>query len=124
MDDRQENLDLLRSILEPLDYRVSTAGGVQEALKALRASPTDVHMGDGTGFDLVGAINDDPGLRGLPFIVTSATYLEADPRAEALGLNETNFLLAPIEPPTLVERINARLREGMKSRGASEVTSG
>jgi len=70
---------------------------------------TDVHMGDGTGFDLVKTVRNDPQLQGIPCLVISATYLDYDPRTEELGLDDTNFILRPIEPEALVAKIEACL---------------
>ncbi len=129
VDDRPQNLELLRCMLEPFGYKVVTATGVREGLtRAREIFPdlilTDVHMGDGTGFDLVKATQSDPALRGIAWIVTTATYLEMDPRAAALGLCETNFILWPIEPEALIARIEASLAGKPKGmRGQSGATA-
>jgi two-component system cell cycle response regulator len=119
VDDRQGNLDLARSMLEPFGFKVVTAGGVEEALACVRSNPpslilTDVHMGDGTGFDLVKTVRNDPQLRQIPCLVISATYLDYDPRTEELGLDDSNFILRPIEPLALVAKIEACLVERAK----------
>jgi two-component system, cell cycle response regulator len=115
VDDKLVNLDLSRSMLEPFGYTVVTAGGVQEALARLRGISvdlvlTDVHMADGTGFDLLRAMKADPKLQRIFCLVISATYLDIDPRAQELGVDDTNFILRPIEPLALVAKIES-LRE-------------
>jgi len=119
VDDRPANLDLARAMLKPFGFKVVTAGGVQEALACARRDPpalilTDVHMGDGNGFDLVRTVRTDPQLQHIPCLVISATYLDFDPRTEELGLDDSNFILRPIEPAALVAKIEACLARGSR----------
>jgi CheY-like chemotaxis protein len=123
VDDKSANLDLVSALLQPLSYRIITARGVDEAIARAREEQpdlilTDVHMGDGTGFDLIHAIEKDAALQPIPWIVTSATHLEMDARAVALDLNDSNFILQPWEPETFVTKIHNRLRVG-KGIGAA-----
>jgi CheY-like chemotaxis protein len=115
VDDKSANLDLISVLLQPLGYHVVIARGVEEALARARSDCpdlilTDVHMGDGTGFDLIYAIRKDAKLRLTPWLVTSATYLTMDVRAQELHLDESNFILQPWDPQTLVAKIRNRLR--------------
>ena len=114
VDDRSANLDLFNALLSPLAYRVITARGVKEALDRARGDHpdlilTDVHMGDGSGFDLIRELRADAALRKIPWLVTSATYLAMDVRAQEIGLDETNFILQPWEPEILLARIRERM---------------
>lgn len=119
VDDRLPNLDLICALLRPLGYRVLTAHSVEGAItRARRDEPhlvvTDVHMGDGTGFDLIRALQRDPTLQHIPWLVTSATYLSVDARAQELGLDDSNFILQPWEPHALVCKVRNRLRQNRK----------
>jgi two-component system, cell cycle response regulator len=129
VDDRPMNLELTRSMLEPFGYEVVTATGVHEALtRAREISPdlilTDVHMGDGSGFDLVKAMQADPALREIAWIAISATYLEMDPRAMDLGLNDANFVLRPIEPKALIAKIEACIADRAPKAGTLNENGG
>lgn len=120
VDDRAPNLELLRTLLTAVGYRVVTAGGVHEAVVcARRLKPdliiTDVHMGDGSGFDLIRQIQGDDTLRVMPWLVTSATYLALDFRAQEIGLDDSKFLLQPWEPQDLLARIDERLNQAGKA---------
>ena len=120
VDDKCANLDLISALLQPLGHRVITARGVKEALaRARKEAPdlilTDVHMGDGTGFDLIHAIQEDPALRHIPWLVTSATYLTMDARARAIHLDDSNFILQPWEPQKFSAKIRDRVRGGKGS---------
>ena len=115
VDDKSANLDLLIALLAPLGHHVITAMGVEEAIaRARKDNPdlllTDVHMGDGTGFDLIRAIQHDTALKHIPWLVTSATYLSLDARAKEIHLDDSNFVLQPWDPQALIGKIRKRLR--------------
>lgn len=129
VDDKSANLDLVSALLQPLGYRVITAGGVAEALaRARKDSPdlilTDVHMGDGTGFDLIHAIQEDATLRHIPWLVTSATYLTMDARAKDFHLDDSNFILQPWEPQKFIAKIRNRVRAGNDPSAARKAQAG
>lgn len=115
VDDKSANLDLISALLQPVGYRIITARGVAEALARIRCDRpnlvlTDVHMGDGTGFNLIREIQQDASLRHIPWLVTSATYLTMDCRAREFQLDDSNFILQPWEPHALVAKIRTRLQ--------------
>lgn len=114
VDDKPANLQLVAALLEPIGYRVIHAGGVEEGLAQAREKHpdliiTDVHMGDGSGFDLIRRLQLDPNLSEIPWLVTSATYLAMDDRAKQFNLNESNFILQPWDAQDLIARISNRL---------------
>ncbi len=121
VDDKSANLDLVIALLEPLGHHVITARGVEEAIaRARKDKPdlllTDVHMGDGTGFDLIRAIQRDTTLKHIPWLVTSATYLSMDARAKEIHLDDSNFILQPWDPKVLIGKIRKRLRSNENRR--------
>jgi two-component system cell cycle response regulator len=129
IDDKSANLDLISALLQPLGYRVITARGVEEALaRARKDGPdlilTDVHMGDGTGFDLIHAIQEDARLRHIPWLVTSATDLTMDARAKDLHLDASNFILQPWAPQNFVAKIRNRVRGGKGLSAARKAQAG
>jgi two-component system cell cycle response regulator len=129
VDDKSANLDLLIALLQPLGHRVITAHGVGEAIALARKDCpdlvlTDVHMGDGTGFDLIRAVQSDATLKHIPWLVTSATYLIMDARAEALHMDDSNFILQPWEPQSLIAKIRDRLRHEDRPGTASKAQAG
>jgi DNA-binding NtrC family response regulator len=74
VDDDPQILDLLRALLQELEFEVATVDGGRAALAAVAASPpdlliTDVVMPDMEGMQLLREINRT--LRGLPVIVMS-----------------------------------------------------
>ena len=128
VDDRSANLDLVTALLQPLGYRVITAGGVEEALACIRKEIpdlvlTDVHMGDGTGFDLIHHIRSDTALQHIPWLVTSATYLTMDVRAKDLSLDDSNFVLQPWSPQALTAKVRGLIQSG-KARSTATARAG
>jgi hypothetical protein len=67
-------------------------------------------MGDGTGFDLIRSLERDCRLSHIPWLVTSATYLSMDARANDFHLDDSNFILQPWDPQALIAKIGNRLR--------------
>lgn len=71
VDNQPINLTLARSIFEPFGYAVLLATNAQEALTvALQAVPdlilSDVHMGEGSGYDFIQAVKAHPQLKEIP----------------------------------------------------------
>ena len=110
LDDRYENLDLLRAILEPSGYKVVTASTVRTALAAARASHpdlilSDVYLQGETGHDLIRVVKADPELRSIPFLfISSATWPDRE-GAGALAEGAANYITRPIEPQLLLAHI-------------------
>ena len=80
VEDHEENRTLLKMLLEANGYRVTAAGDGLEALAAARRDPpdaivSDVLMPKMDGFALCRAWMQDAGLRAIPFIFYSATYV-------------------------------------------------
>lgn len=109
-DDTETNLSLMRSLLEPFGYRLTTAQGVAQARAELaKAVPDlivcDVHMADGTGYDLLAFVQGDPRLHQVPFVFLSSTALSKREESRALALGARRFITRPIEPGILLAAI-------------------
>ena len=113
-DDAETNLSLMRSLLEPFGYRLTTAQGVGEARAALANMVPDlivcdVHMADGTGYDLLAIVQEDPRLHEVPFVFLSSTALSKAEEARGLALGALRFITRPIEPMILLAAIEESL---------------
>jgi two-component system cell cycle response regulator len=113
IDDNPENLSLARGILEPYGYRVITAGGVSEAVTAATGMApdlilSDVHLGDGTGFDIWGGIRHIAHLKEVPFILISSSQPSREERLQA-SAQHIKIILRPIESALLLQEIESRL---------------
>ena len=115
VDDLAANLEVLQDVLEPFGYRVSTAGSMREAIDRARHEPpdliiADLHMPNGSGYDLLAEVQNDPALATIPFVFISATTQSQTERAQGLARGARKFLLRPIEPETLLAEIEECLR--------------
>ena len=102
VDDIEENLELLRILLEGHGYEVEQASNGSEAMaKALEKVPdmiiSDVLMPIMDGYALCSKWKADERLKRVPFIFYTATY--TDPRDEQLAINmgADAFIVKPIE---------------------------
>ena len=114
VDDLQAHLDLAVSLLGYSGFKVVTARGMREGLEqARRVTPdlimSDVCMADGSGYDFIGAIKNDPQLRSIPFIFLTSTAVNEKDRAKGLALGAAKYLFRPIEPQALLDEIKALL---------------
>ncbi len=121
VDNEPVNLDLKRSILEPLGYIVMTAHGMAEALELARRYPpdliiSDVCMSGGSGFDFVRTAKADPRLHSIPFILITTTYQDEKTRAKGLTLGADRFLFRPLAPQALLAEIESCLSDQTESR--------
>jgi len=117
VDDTLANLDLMRTILEYGGYRVLAAAGIEDALNVLRSERvdlvlSDVHMPDGSGFDLCRAVTREKAASPVPFVFISSTNVGVDDRAKAAELGVDQILERPIE----AERLLAILRRRVPAR--------
>jgi two-component system, cell cycle response regulator len=109
------NLDLLRSLLEPFGYRVRVAHDVAQALAALGEEKfdlaiCDLHLSDGTAYDLLGALRATGRLAEVPVFILSSTGRGQEERARAIGLGACRFVVRPIDAPALLAQIQDCLR--------------
>lgn len=117
VDDSPVNLGVLRSILEPHGYDVSTAPSVAVAMaKAVEHRPhlilTDVHMAGEDGFSLLRRVRANAGMRSVRLAFISSSMLEPADRERAVLSGADDVILRPIEPDALLARVSAILGDG------------
>jgi CheY-like chemotaxis protein len=110
VDDNEDNLYLLRVLLNGHGYEVEQAINGSEALvKALGKKHdmiiSDILMPVIDGFTLCRIFKADERLKQIPFVFYTATY--TDPRDEklALDLGANAFIVKPAEPDEFIRRI-------------------
>jgi PAS domain S-box-containing protein len=124
VDDRDENVYYLRALLSANGYEVETAHHGVEALAKARPAPPDIVISDllmpvMDGYRLLREWKADPQLKGVPFVVYTATYTEPEDEQLALHLGADAFVLKPTEPEVFL----SRLREvEANARAATRVT--
>lgn len=112
VDDLPINISLKQTMLEPFGYRVVAARSLEEALHACYESHpdlilSDIHLQDGTGYDLLRELRNRGLLKTTPVLFLSATATSSDrQRVRELGLK---LLVRPVEPEVLLAEIAAAL---------------
>jgi PAS domain S-box-containing protein len=116
VDDLAENLYLLRALLTGHGCRVVEARNGEEALATAHRDPPDLIVSDlmmpvMDGFTLLRHWKADPQLRGVPFVVYTATYTEPEDEQLALELGADAFIVKPAEPDAFMARLNEVLSQ-------------
>jgi two-component system cell cycle response regulator len=129
VDDNSTNLNLGRSILEPLGYSVVTARGIIDGLELARTEKpdlivSDVAMLDGSGFDFIREVKKHSELNSIPFIFVTSTYYNETSRMKGIALGAADFLFRPFEPQVLLSAIEACLAERKKQQRDKEPKDG
>ena len=120
VDDKAENLYLLRSLLQGHGYEVEEARHGAEALAKARADPPGIVISDllmpvMDGYTLLRYWKADGRLKAIPFVVYTATYTEPGDEQLALDLGADAFIVKPAEPAPFMARVNevlAKARQG------------
>jgi len=114
-DDNRVNRLMLARGLEQEGHTVAFAEHGGEALELLRQQPfdlllLDVLMPELDGYEVLAKLKDDPHLRDIPVIVTSALD-EIDSVVRCLEMGAEDYLTKPVNPVLLNARINASLEK-------------
>ncbi len=112
VDDNEPNLYYLSALLRAHGYETESARHGAEALVKARRSPPDLVVSDllmpvMDGYTLLRQWTADPHLRGVPFVVYTATYTEPEDEDLARGLGARAFILKPAEPEAFIARLRA-----------------
>jgi two-component system cell cycle response regulator len=116
VDDTAANVELMRGLLEPFGHLVHAASGVTDALADLVAAVphlivSDVHLRDGTGYELLSIARRDGRLRDVPFVILSSTARTPQERERCLSLGARAFIVRPIEAGDLLAELRPFLSE-------------
>ncbi len=115
VDDNRVNRLLLSHGLEQQGHEVASAENGKQALEMLRAKPydlvlLDIEMPELNGFQVLEALLNDPELREMPVIMTSASD-ELDRVVKCIEMGAEDFLTKPLNPVLLRARVNASLEK-------------
>jgi DNA-binding response OmpR family regulator len=110
VDDLQDNLFLLQTVLEAEGYDVDTASDGLTAIAKVKISPPDlmlldVMMPDMSGFEVAQRIREHPGLPFIPILLVTAH--DETSRIEGLNAGADDFIRKPIEFDELLARVKA-----------------
>jgi len=113
VEDDEDTLELLRTVLERQGYNVATARGGRNALAQLQSSAfdlvlSDVSMAEGDGLTLVSSLRE-LGLLDVPVILMSAEH-DSTRRIASLDVGADDFVPKPFDVNELLARLRAQLR--------------
>jgi DNA-binding response OmpR family regulator len=110
IDDDPDTRDLLQRGLGLSNMSVVTAENMEDGVLIAQALHPDiiildVALPDGSGWEVLRVLKDDPELMDIPVIMLTVV----DERNRGLGLGAAEYLVKPIETDQLVELINTLL---------------
>ncbi len=112
VDDIEDNLFLLRTVLETEGYEVETADNGGSALSKVENAPPDlilmdVMMPDMNGYEVTKRIRQNPDLPLMPILIVTA--YDSLQTSRGLALEPSNFIRKPIEFDQLLTKVAALL---------------
>ena len=115
IDDHEDNLFLLDSLLSGKGFTVLTALNGPDGLALARAERPDLILLDLAmpgmdGFEVLTRLREDRATARIPVIVLTATFRDADMVERGLELGATEYLTKPIQMDELVVRLRSALR--------------
>lgn len=115
IDDHEDNLFLLESLLEAKGFRVVTALNGPTGLELAQSARPDLILLDLAmpgmdGFEVLTRLRADRATARIPVIVLTANYREAAMVERGLELGATEYLTKPIQMDELVVRLKSALR--------------
>jgi putative nucleotidyltransferase with HDIG domain len=121
VDDQQQSLYLMKTLLEGHAYQVVEATNGAEALELARIDPPDVIISDilmpvMDGFSLCQEWMKDDTLRSVPFVFYTATYTDPKDEELALSLGAARFIVKPVEIEefvSILEQVIAEFESGL-----------
>jgi PAS domain S-box-containing protein len=116
VDDLQENLYLVESLLKAYNYKTISARNGAEALGLALADPPDIIIADilmpvMDGYTLCREWKKDENLKNIPFVFYTATYTHPKDGEFAMSLGADKFIIKPQEPEAFIAMIEEVLAE-------------
>ncbi|MES2879976.1 MAG: EAL domain-containing protein [Pseudomonadota bacterium] len=109
VDDRKENLFVLRGILATLDAEVVEASNGNDALAAtlhhdFALAFLDVHMPEMDGYELAALMRGAPRTRCLPIVFLTAAYGEKEQVFKGYEAGAVDYMVKPYDPQVLLSK--------------------
>jgi two-component system cell cycle response regulator DivK len=113
IEDNEQNLYLMRFLLENKGYSVAAARLGREGIElALRLKPQaillDIQLPEIDGYAVARALRQQAGWEQVPIIAVTSYAMSGD-REKALAAGATDYIEKPINPDTFVDQIKKHL---------------
>jgi PAS domain S-box-containing protein len=110
LDDRQDDRDLLSTVLGYTGYEVLEASTGEAALDLARSEQPDLIIADilmpaMNGYEFVRELRSDPNVGATPVVFCTATYGEGEARRLAETCGVSHFLFKPCEPEQVIRTV-------------------
>jgi two-component system phosphate regulon response regulator PhoB len=114
VEDEEDIQELLSLAMAKENWHLEAAKSGEEGLARLKQKPPDcvildIMLPGMDGFRVLKKIRGEPGLKGVPVIITTARGEEADIVA-GLELGADDYVVKPYSPKVLIARVRAALR--------------
>jgi len=114
IDDEEDYLNLIKTILEPQGYKVIFSTDGKEGLEKLKAEKPnliilDINMPEVNGFQLCQQIRNNPESKHIPIIMLTVRRKEDD-KVKGLELGADDYITKPFHPKELISRLKTVLR--------------
>jgi len=121
IEDNDQNLYLMRFLLEKHGYRVTDArdgpGGIREACATRPdAILLDIQLPLMDGYAVAAELRRHPALRETPIIAVTSYAMVGD-RERVLAAGATDYIEKPVDPDTFVDQIARHFRAGTGGNG-------
>ena len=124
IEDQEQNLYLMKYMLEARGYRAVLARDGKEGIAAARVEAPDLILLDiqlpaMSGHDVARALQADPELRSIPVVAVTSYAMPGD-REAVVEAGCTGYIEKPIDPDTFIDEIEGYM---IPRREASECTT-
>ena len=121
VDDNEENLYMLETLLKGNGFEVVSAGNGAEALETLETTSVDLIVSDilmpkMDGFQLCKAVKGDSALNSIPFILYTASYTDDKDEELAWKIGADKYIKKPIEPEDFINVVKDLIRDAQEGR--------
>jgi CheY-like chemotaxis protein len=121
VDDKQENLYLLETMLKGTGHEVVSARNGLEALEKLKGIEVDMIIADilmpeMDGFQLCKTVKSDDIFGRIPFVFYTASYTEDRDEELAYKVGADKYIRKPVEPDVFIKIIQGILEDSREQR--------